>query len=439
MKIHKQNLKLEVQRGLVASLPSGRPFTSVATVEGIMSRDSGFSRQFDAGAIRPDQIPFPLLYGHDADQVMGRVDAFYTLDQADLDTKLRAYQESPDIAGTPESQVWVAEGYLATNELARDKAPMIEGRFLRGVSVGGGQVHGRIDMEDFDEIDFSEIGPEAELYFDDFQVIELSVVSQQAIGPSVIWFSDTEFSERPEVVDQQTEAALVASGQLKRENDFLLHPPESWFTLEGIEDISPGLTITNDGRIYGYLALFNEPHTGFDNRDIYVPIEDGHKAFRIKSVLTAENKIVQTGVITMCTNHAPNQADANQTQQHYDHTGYAVADVTVLNDGRGYVLAGSVRTTVSPEDVRALRGANVSGDWRSDRRVRSLRLRAVLAVNVPGYIPAASFSLNEGATAFSAVDARSLVASFTADEHNLDEMVESITADLLVDEVNRNL
>jgi hypothetical protein len=68
---------------------------------------------------------------------------------------------------------------------------------------------------------------------------------------------------------------------------------------------------------------------------------------------------------------------------HYEHTGHAVADVVAGEDEFGVWISGSLRPSVSESDVRELRGASLSGDWRSIGG--SLELVAALAVNVPGF------------------------------------------------------
>jgi hypothetical protein len=60
-----------------------------------------------------------------------------------------------------------------------------------------------------------------------------------------------------------------------------------------------------------------------------------------------------------------------------------VADVVAGEDEHGIWLAGGLRPSVSAEQVRELRGASLSGDWRSIGG--NLELVAALAVNVPGF------------------------------------------------------
>src|SRR3546814_3252208 len=68
---------------------------------------------------------------------------------------------------------------------------------------------------------------------------------------------------------------------------------------------------------------------------------------------------------------------------HYDNTGTTVAYVTVGEDKHGIWVAGTLRADATPEQVRALRAAPMSGDWR--KVGAGMELVAVLGVNVPGF------------------------------------------------------
>jgi hypothetical protein len=89
------------------------------------------------------------------------------------------------------------------------------------------------------------------------------------------------------------------------------------------------------------------------------------------------------GQITMDTGHAPLYAQGQKAAAHYDDTGLVVADITCGEDRFGIWMAGSLRSDIAPEKIRALMASDVSGDWR--RIGSGLELIAILAVNVPGF------------------------------------------------------
>jgi hypothetical protein len=57
--------------------------------------------------------------------------------------------------------------------------------------------------------------------------------------------------------------------------------------------------------------------------------------------------------------------------------------VAAGEDEHGIWISGAVRASATPEQIAALRGSALSGDWRTIRG--HLELVAALAVNVPGF------------------------------------------------------
>jgi hypothetical protein len=100
-------------------------------------------------------------------------------------------------------------------------------------------------------------------------------------------------------------------------------------------------------------------------------------------VETDTGEMIDTGPLSMGGGHAGLGGDLTAAISHYDDVSSAVADVAVGEDAHGIWMAGALRPTVTPEQVRTLRASSVSGDWRP--MGRHLALVAVLAVNVPGF------------------------------------------------------
>ena len=161
-----------------------------------------------------------------------------------------------------------------------------------------------------------------------------------------------------------------------------LLPPAAWFDSPGLNGPT-SLTVTNEGRIYGHLALWGQCHVGFDTCVTPPRSAAAYGHFTTGEIICAEGDRRPVGQITMDTGHAPLAARAAGAAAHYDHTGTAVADVAAGEDAHGIWLAGALRPGVAPEQIRALMAADVSGDWR--RVGSALELVAVLAVNVPGF------------------------------------------------------
>lgn len=159
-------------------------------------------------------------------------------------------------------------------------------------------------------------------------------------------------------------------------------PPAEWFDRPDF-DGPTALAVTEGGRVSGHLAPWDECHVG---REVCVTAPtspSGYAYFRTGSVLTAEGAEVPTGPITLGTGHADERMAHRPAAAHYDDTGTAVADVACGEDEYGIWIAGALRPGVTDEQVRALRGSGISGDWR--RIGGALELVAALAVNTPGF------------------------------------------------------
>ena len=160
-------------------------------------------------------------------------------------------------------------------------------------------------------------------------------------------------------------------------------PPSSWFQNPKLTAPTP-LTVDDDGRIYGHLAVWGQCHMGFGDRCIQPPHSPANYAhFLTGEILCADGLRVPVGQITMNAGHASHQATASQAARHYDNTASAAADVIAGEDEYGIWVSGAMRSTLEPAEIRALMASDVSGDWR--RIGGALELVAVLAVNVPGF------------------------------------------------------
>jgi hypothetical protein len=173
-------------------------------------------------------------------------------------------------------------------------------------------------------------------------------------------------------------------------------PPSDWF-VDPQFSVHTGITVTDEGRVYGHAAPWGECHVGYQNECITLPREDAHPYFMTGEVVCADGARVAVGQITVGTGHAPLGYRASQAAEHYDNTGAAVADVAVGNDRFGLWIAGAIRPSVAASRVHELRASGrLSGDWR--RIGGQLRLVGLLAVNVPGFpLPAPRARIASGA------------------------------------------
>ena len=162
-------------------------------------------------------------------------------------------------------------------------------------------------------------------------------------------------------------------------------PPREWFTDPHLSGPTP-LTVTDDGRVYGHIALWGMCHLGHATagKCITPPhSSSGYQWFHTGAIHTSDHIELAVGHLTLDTRHASLTASPAATLAHYEDTGLVAADVRAGEDGYGLWVAGAARPGLSQEKLRALRAAPMSGDWR--RIGASQELVAVLAVNVPGF------------------------------------------------------
>lgn len=188
-----------------------------------------------------------------------------------------------------------------------------------------------------------------------------------------------------EKVKRQMEAreesgSIVASGH---PIEAPIVPPSAWFADPELNAPTP-LTVTDEGRIYGHLAVWGQCHIGHTNRCVEPPASITNYAhFLTGEILCDDGSRFPVGQITMNGNHAPHNLGAQATSAHYDNTALAAADVTAGEDAFGIWVSGAIRPDLHPNQIRGLMASDVSGDWR--RIGGNLELVAILSVNVPGF------------------------------------------------------
>ena len=166
-----------------------------------------------------------------------------------------------------------------------------------------------------------------------------------------------------------------------------LRPPASWFDDPAL-DGPTAVEVTSEGRVYGHAALWDSCHTG-DPHGVGVCVtpprsESGYRYFHLGEIVADDGERIEVGQITINAPHAPLRADRRQAARHYDHTGFAAADVRCGEDQWGIWVAGALRPHIEEQQVRELMGAKLSGDWRNVRG--RLEMIGVLGVNVPGFL-----------------------------------------------------
>jgi hypothetical protein len=159
-------------------------------------------------------------------------------------------------------------------------------------------------------------------------------------------------------------------------------PKREWFENPALSEPT-ALTVTDEGRVFGHLALWDTCHIanpGGQGVCTRPPRSTSQYAYFHTGLTKTENGDVPTGRLTMSTVHAGPRLTAHETALHYEFTGATGADVVAGEDNFGIWVAGAARPDA---DIRTLRGHPVSGDWRVIRG--GLELVGALSVNVPGF------------------------------------------------------
>ena len=160
-------------------------------------------------------------------------------------------------------------------------------------------------------------------------------------------------------------------------------PPRAWFDDPQFDAVTP-LTITDDGRVLGFVADFSTCHVGHQARCVTAPGDIALSFIHTGTVVCADGESVATGPLVWHADHAPLNLAAAAAVDHYAHTGLAWADVRFGVNDLGVWCAGAVRPDCMDDvTLRSLRASALSGDWR--RIDGRLQLCAVLTVNSPGF------------------------------------------------------
>lgn len=185
---------------------------------------------------------------------------------------------------------------------------------------------------------------------------------------------------------EETMSGLVAATSVIEISDT---PPREWFNEPTDVTPSGALTVTSEGRIYGYVAPADVRHRSFMDRAVYAPRKKvDYERFMGGETIVSDGGRVRTGNITMNCGHASTAVglNASQATEHYDNTCSVVATVRVGENRNGTWFAGALLPDVTPEQVRRVMACRLSGDWRAHLDKPGWReFVAALLVPVPGF------------------------------------------------------
>jgi hypothetical protein len=272
------------------------------------------------------------------------------------------------------NKVVKANGVFDSSEAGKEAERLAANGMLRGVSIDVGYA----DVE-FIVLDTDEDGWPTD-WQDQFSNIEVMGATQTpfpAFSRAAVKVTKSSSEAEASVAAAATNRpeGLAAAG--------ILTPPLAWFADPGLTEATP-LTITDEGRVFGHIALFGQCHIGYSNSCVTPPKSIATYNYYATGAVKCDSGCdIRTGTLTIGTGHADIKSDARAAAAHYDNTGTAFADVAVGEDDIGIWVAGGVRPGTPDETIYAARASSPSGDWR--RLGGNLELVAVLMVNTPGF------------------------------------------------------
>lgn len=328
---------------------TGVELEGVVAVEGV---DTGDGRHFTAGAFKWEGGPWPLVF-----------------DQTEMDHTAPTIGTISEIERRPDGVIWARGNLSDSNDPTTQLLVLRAAELLEEGAVG-------ISVAYDDLPEDEQFPPEEGVWtVSSARIRHVAIVDVPAFAQARMalvasadptWFSDPKFGNgtlNPK--DSGDDERLVWQEPERPEEEGQFGCP---------------LTITDDGHIFGHVALWGRCHVGFPGTCVRPPKEPA----AYKGFLTGERlRGIPTGPLVMKTRHAPVHLEAGAATIHYDHTGYAGGDITLGPDAYGIWASGAVRSDATEQDIEIMRASALSGDWRPIGGRH--RLVGVLAVNAPGF------------------------------------------------------
>lgn len=396
---------------------TGTPFVMLAAVEAAPTEDGRMLGEL-GGTWR--ELPLTLMamletsdWGHDGAQVAGRIDRTWRGDETGNETADGLF-------------LWAEGVFDDAGVVGNEVARLVSGGFISGVSIDAAPTvieywlvnpDGSYDQNpDPAALESAFWGEDPEgrtilVVFSEYTIMAATVTATPAVGQARIEVPQTVtaslHTEEPVVIGLTDDpSTFVVAGPRRIPMPRLVghiaarapvtasaaglapvHPPAGWFdppTDDELEEMGAGqVNVADDGRVFGYAALWGQCHIGYAEGCTDPPRDTDFALFHRGSMTLADARRINVGPITMGTGHAALHLGAQAAAEHYDNSGSVIADVRMGKDDRGIWFAGAVDPDASPARVRRFKALSVSGDWRwLDGRYQ---LVGLLSVPVPGF------------------------------------------------------
>lgn len=399
----------------------GAAFEGVLAVIGAPSSDG---RYLIPNEISHRDLPRPLMvqtateHGHAGAESCGRIDSIEYIPITDFERR----NEFSLADMRDEAVVVWASGTFDDSEFAKSAERIIENGAGVSIDLPPDRI-AAFDPETFEEI------PEEEIDFQSLMEGSYLVGIGGKIAAATV-VSIPAFEEASIVLVPGHALVASAYGLKLKSPEVLtaaaagaapLRPPRDWFFTEEPAQPVP-LTVTDEGQVYGHLALWDQCHVGGMGCDRAPRSFSDYAYFHLGEIETDEGAIA-VGRITVGKEgqarggHASVVLGRQGAIDHYDQTGCVAAFVRARDGNLGIWLSGAIRSDVPAEKIRDLRANPPSGDWRDNELV------GVLSVPVPGFpIPRIEALVATGASGDE--ETKVLIASGYSTEYEIPESLD---------------
>lgn len=374
-------------------------------------RKTGDRRQFDVETLQWQEegataasLEIPLGYQYershggttDKTARVGRIDSIERVGdelmaRGVIDLKAPWGPEAATLMGTRENP-----GILAGVSILIDENPDMDGLSVEYQFAEGCE----LASED-EEFNPACAEPERTIVTDGARIRGVDLVDIPAYAEARMYL-DAELPDDMMASEDDTAETLTASAYTITIPEL---PPVEWFSEPTEVPEIGAITVTEDGRFFGYLAPRHVAHRGFQKKRVTVPVGNvDYGIWMNRATLVDDGKggytKIATGPITMDCGHAPMSAAVKGAarQAHYDNACSVVATARVGENARGVWIAGSLIPGISVEQVAKMMACQLSGDWGPHREKPGKReLAGALLVPRPGFPTAHhSFTLQGG-------------------------------------------
>jgi hypothetical protein len=284
-------------------------------------------------------------------------------------------------------------------EAARQMGTRMDPGFLAGISIiddSGTQGEVEVVMPEGceelpDDAEGSEIArcmTAEKVIYHSGRIRAADLVSIPAFVEARVYLDDETTVPEPVSGDLDSEELITASAYTITIPDL---PPADWFDEPKEAPEIGAITVTDDGRFFGYLAPKQVAHRGYRDKRVTVPtgnVDYGiwmNRATMVDDGSGGYAKIA-TGPITMDCGHAPMGPKGSARREHYDNACSVVATARVGENSRGVWISGALIPGVNSDQVARMMACQLSGDWGPHREKPGKReLAAALLVPVPGF------------------------------------------------------